>query len=34
MLYKRGGVWWYEFVFKGERFRESTKVSNNVLRNR
>jgi hypothetical protein len=28
MLYKRGGVWWYEFVFKGERIRESTKVSN------
>ena len=28
MLYKRGGVWWYEFVFKGERIRESTKISN------
>jgi integrase len=28
MLYKRGGVWWYEFVFKGERIRESSKVGN------
>jgi len=24
-LYNRGGVWWFEFVFKGERVRESTK---------
>ncbi len=27
-LYKRGDVWWYEFVFSGERIRESTKQSN------
>jgi integrase len=27
-LYKRGDVWWYEFVFSGERVRESTKQSN------
>lgn len=27
-LYKRGDVWWYEFVFNGDRVRESTKVSN------
>ena len=24
MLYKRGGVWWYEFSIKGQRVREST----------
>jgi len=27
-LYKRGGVWWFEFVFNGERLRESTKQGN------
>lgn len=27
-LYKRGGVWWFEFVFNGERVRESTKQGN------
>ncbi len=27
-LFKRGEVWWYEFVFGGERIRESTKQSN------
>src|SRR5690348_12433179 len=27
-LYKRGGVWWYEFVFKGERIRASAHTSN------
>jgi hypothetical protein len=27
-LYKRGGVWWFEFVFNGERIRESTKQGN------
>lgn len=27
-LYKRGDVWWYEFVFSGERIRESTKQAN------
>jgi hypothetical protein len=24
MLYKRGNVWWYEFVIRGRRIREST----------
>jgi integrase len=27
-LYKRGETWWYEFVFSGERIRESTKQGN------
>jgi integrase len=26
-LYKRGGVWWYEFVYAGERIRESARTS-------
>ena len=33
-IYKRGGVYWYEFEFKGERIRESTHQGNqNVARN-
>ena len=24
-VFKRGGTWWYEFVFAGQRLRESTK---------
>ena len=27
-VYKRGGVWWYNFVFRGERVQESTKQGN------
>jgi integrase len=27
-IYKRGGVYWYEFVFNGERVRESTNTGN------
>jgi hypothetical protein len=27
-LYKRGGVWWFEFVFNGARVRGSTKQGN------
>jgi integrase len=27
-LYKRSGVYWYEFVYKGRRYRESTGVKN------
>jgi integrase len=27
-LYKRGDVWWYKFVWRGELIRESTKQSN------
>ncbi len=30
-VYKRGGVWWYGFVFNGERIQESTKQSNKRL---
>ena len=30
-LYRRGGVWWYEFVFRGHRIRESTKLRNKEL---
>jgi integrase len=28
MIYKRGDVYWYEFIFKGERIRESTHQGN------
>jgi integrase len=28
-VYKRGGVWWYGFVFNGKRIQESTKQRNN-----
>jgi hypothetical protein len=27
-VYKRGGMWWYEFVFGGQRVRESSHHSN------
>jgi integrase len=27
-VYRRGGVWWYGFTFKGERVQESTKQPN------
>lgn len=30
-VYKRGGVWWYEFHFKGERIRESSQVGNKAV---
>jgi integrase len=30
-LYKRGGVWWYEFLFRGQRIRESSKLKNKEL---
>src|SRR3954463_15649335 len=26
--YKRGHVWWYKFVWRGETIRESTKLGN------
>jgi integrase len=29
--YKRGGVYWYEFEFKGQRIRESTHQGNNKV---
>jgi integrase len=28
MVYKRGKVWWFKFIWRGEMIRESTKVSN------
>ena len=27
-LYKRNGVWWYHFVFKGRHIQRSSKVGN------
>ena len=27
-VYKRGKIWWYEFLFDGERVRKSTKQGN------
>lgn len=30
-VYKRGGVYWFEFVWNGERVRESTKQGNKVV---
>src|SRR6266700_3898628 len=27
-IYKRGGVYWYNFVFNGERVQRSTKIGN------
>ncbi len=30
-LYKRGSVWWMDFVYKGKQFRKSTETSNQKL---
>ena len=30
-IYKRGDVYWYEFLFKGTRYRESTNQGNGNL---
>lgn len=30
-VYKRGGTWWYEFIFAGERVRESAKTSKKTI---
>jgi integrase len=30
-LYQRGGVWWYEFVFRRQRIRESTSSKSRTL---
>ena len=30
-VYKRGGVYWYDFIFRGCRFRESTGLSNKTV---
>jgi len=31
MLYRRGRTWWYEFTFRGCRYRESTRTSSERL---
>jgi integrase len=31
MIYKRGDVWWYEFIFAGRRVRESAKTSRKTI---
>ncbi|HUZ45214.1 MAG TPA: tyrosine-type recombinase/integrase [Terriglobia bacterium] len=31
MLYRRGGVWWYEFAFCGQRIRESSKSNSKTV---
>jgi integrase len=31
MIYKRGGLWWFEFVFCGQRIREPAKTSSKTL---
>ena len=31
MLYKRGNVWWFKFVFAGRTFRESSKSTSKVV---
>ena len=30
-VYKRGGVWWYEFIFAGRRVRESVKTHSKTV---
>ena len=30
-VYKRGDVWWYEFIFAGKRVRESAKTSRKTI---
>ncbi|MCL4540314.1 MAG: site-specific integrase [Bacteroidetes bacterium] len=31
MIYKRGGIWWYEFMFCGQRIRESSKSNSRTV---
>ena len=31
MLYRRGNVWWFKFVFAGRTFRESSKSTSKVV---
>jgi hypothetical protein len=33
-VYKRGEVWWYEFVFLGQRIRESSATQNKAVAQR
>ena len=30
-LYRRGGVWWYEFRFNGQRIQESAKTNSKTV---
>ena len=30
-VYKRGGVWWYHFVFSGRHIQESTKSTRKTI---
>lgn len=30
-VYKRGGTWWYEFIFAGKRVRQSAKTSRKTI---
>jgi len=30
-VYKRGGVWWYEFSFQGQRIRDSAKTNSKTI---
>ena len=30
-IYRRGGVYWYEFEFQGQRIRESAKTSSKTI---
>jgi len=31
MIYQRGNIWWYEFMFRGQRIRESTSSKSRTL---
>ena len=33
-VFKRGGVYWYNFVFQGQRIRESTGLTNKTAAQR
>ncbi len=30
-VYKRGGVYWYDFWFQGQRYRQSTSLNNKTV---
>ena len=30
-VFKRGNIWWYEFIFAGRRVRESGKTSRKTI---
>lgn len=31
MVFKRGGIWWFEFIFCGQRVRESAKTGSKTV---